>query len=150
VTPEEARRRFAASPVARLATAGADLRPHVVPIVFALEGERILSAVDHKAKRSTALRRLRNIAENPSVSVLVDHYEDDWDRLWWVRADGVARVVPAGVEEARRAVALLAARYDAYVTRPPAGPFVVIEVRRWSSWSAAPPVAEPPPAPPRP
>ena len=62
----------------------------MVPIVFAVEGDTIYNAVDHKPKRSTQLRRLANIAENPAVSVLVDYYDDDWDELWWVRADGVA------------------------------------------------------------
>src|SRR5579862_2932491 len=95
----EARERFASSMVARLATIGYTDDPHLVPITFALIGESTLvTAVDHKPKRTTALRRLANIAAHPQVSVLVDHYEDDWDRLWWVRADGRARVVAAGQE----------------------------------------------------
>jgi PPOX class probable F420-dependent enzyme len=85
---EEARRRFAAAPVARLATVAPDSRPHLVPTVFALEGNRIHSIVDTKPKDSTSLARLRNIEANPQVSLLVDEYSDDWERLWWVRADG--------------------------------------------------------------
>jgi PPOX class probable F420-dependent enzyme len=138
VSPEEARRRFAAARVARLATAGADGAPHVVPIVFAVAraGGRdlIYSVVDAKPKRTTALRRLANIAENPAVSVLVDHYEEDWTAIWWARADGVARVLgDAGASESARAVALLARRYP---QQRAVGAVLAIEVRRWSGWSA--------------
>lgn len=120
--------------MARLATVGSTGAPHLVPITFALLDERTLvTAVDHKPKRTRALRRLANIAANPQVSVLVDHYESDWERLWWVRADGRARVekaAPAGAAEA------LARRYEQYRERPPAGPFIVIEIQRLSGWSA--------------
>lgn len=137
MTPDEARRRFAAARVARLATADGAGRPHLVPITFAVDGDVLLSAVDHKPKRTTALRRLANVAANSQVSVLVDHYDDaDWSRLWWVRADGVGRVLEPGEPAARRAVALLAGRYPAYGERPPAGPVLEIEVRRWSGWAA--------------
>ena len=124
--------RFAAERVARLATVGATGAPHLVPLVFALVGDVIHSAVDAKPKRHTALRRLANIAHEPRVSVLADHYDDDWTRLWWVRADGIARVLdasPAGL-------AALTAKYPQYVAAPPPGPFLEIEVHRWSSWSA--------------
>jgi PPOX class probable F420-dependent enzyme len=136
MTPEQARRRFADAPVARLATADADGRPHLVPIVFALVSETIYSAVDGKPKRSTSLRRLANIAVNPRVAVLVDHYADDWDALWWVRADGSGRILDASEPEARDAITRLAVRYSPYRTRPPRGPVVAIDVARWSSWSA--------------
>ena len=100
MTPGEARRRFASARVAHLATSDARNRPHVVPIVFAVEGDTVYSAVDHKPKRSTQLRRLANIAENPAVALLVDFYDDvDWDRLWWVRAEGTGRLVTPGSEE---------------------------------------------------
>jgi PPOX class probable F420-dependent enzyme len=128
-------KRFASATVARLATVGSTGAPHLVPITFALLDERTLvTAVDHKPKRTTALRRLANIEANPQVSVLVDHYESDWERLWWVRADGRARVekaAPAGAAEA------LAERYVQYRERPPQGPFIVVDVQRFSSWSAA-------------
>ncbi len=133
MSPEEARERFAAARVARLATAGPDCRPHIVPIVFAVDGERIYSAVDQKPKRTTALRRLANIAANPNVSLLADHYEDDWEKLWWVRADGLARIVEPGHEEARRAVELLRQRYP---QQRATGPVLAVGVKRWSGWSA--------------
>jgi PPOX class probable F420-dependent enzyme len=139
MTADEARARLAAARVAHLATAAADGRPLVVPFTFALLGEdTIVSAVDHKPKRTTALRRLANIAANPYVAVLADHYDDDWDALWWARADGTARVVAPGAEPALRADALraLAERYPQYRTRPPEGALVVVTVSRWSGWSA--------------
>jgi PPOX class probable F420-dependent enzyme len=82
VTSDEARRRFAAARVARLATADTAGQPHLVPFVFAVDGDTVYSAVDHKPKRTTALRRLANIAQNPAVALLVDHYDDgDWSGL---------------------------------------------------------------------
>lgn len=133
----EARERFTAAPVARLATAGADARPHLVPVVFAVEGDTIYSAVDAKPKRTTSLRRLANVRENPAVALLVDHYDDDWTQLWWVRADGRGRVLDpeAGPDaaEARRAVALLRARYP---QQRAAGAVLAVDVERWSGWSA--------------
>ncbi|MGH8904083.1 MAG: TIGR03668 family PPOX class F420-dependent oxidoreductase, partial [Egibacteraceae bacterium] len=137
VTSDEARRLFAAACVARLATADATGRPHLVPITFAVAGDRIYSAVDAKPKRTTALRRLANVTANPRVAALVDHYEDDWRRLWWVRADGTGRVLASHEAEARDAVALLVARYAPYVDSPPTGPVLAIDVQRWSGWSAA-------------
>ncbi len=133
-----ARRRFSAARVARLATADAAGRPHLVPIVFVVEGETIYSAVDAKPKRHLALRRLANVADNPQVSVLVDHYDDgDWTALWWVRADGVGRVLPQSEGEARDALALLAERYPQHAAAPPPGPVLAIDVQRWSSWAAS-------------
>jgi PPOX class probable F420-dependent enzyme len=93
LTAHEARRRFAASPVARLATVRPDGTPHLVPVVFALVGDVVTTAVDHKPKRSTSLQRLANLRAEPRCSLLVDHYDDDWTRLWWARADGRAEVV---------------------------------------------------------
>ncbi len=137
MTPEQTRQRFADARVARLATADADGRPHLVPMVFALAGDTIYSAVDAKPKRSTSLRRLANIAANPRVAVLVDHYDDDWEALWWVRADGSGRILDADEPESGDAIARLVARYSPYRARPPQGPVVAIDVARWSSWSAA-------------
>ena len=137
MTEAEARRRFATADIAHLATAGADGRPHLVPIGFALARDTIYSAVDHKPKRTTALKRLANVVENPHVAVLADHYEQDWRRLWWVRADGSARVLGTEDDEARTAVALLAERYPQYRERPPAGPVLAIDVERWTGWSAS-------------
>ena len=129
-----ARERFGAARVARLATTGPD-GPHIVPIVFALAGETIYHAVDHKPKRTTALKRLANLEADPRAAVLADGYDEDWERLWWVRADGTARILPAGHEEA---IALLCERYPQYQGRPPQGPVVAIDVTRWSEWSATP------------
>src|SRR5258708_26251847 len=119
--------RFASAPVARLATVGADGRPHVVPICFAIDEPTLYFAVDSKPKRTTNLKRLRNIAANSAVSILVDHYEDDWSLLWWVRVDGDARVVTDD-SEVQRAAKLLAARYSQYRANAPAGPGVAVAI----------------------
>jgi PPOX class probable F420-dependent enzyme len=134
-----ARDRFAAGPVARLATASAGGEPHVVPIVFAVDGDAIYSAVDGKPKRSRSLRRLANIEGNPRVSVLVDSYADDWSQLWWVRADGICSVH----ESSAAAVSALRAKYPQYREVPLDGPFLHIAVTRWSDWQAS---AQPPSA----
>lgn len=128
------RARFDSARVARLATVDALGRPHLVPVCFALDGDTIVSAVDAKPKTTTALRRLANVRVNPAVSLLVDHYDDDWSRLWWARADGDARVVEDGPEHAH-GCALLVARYTQYSDMPPRGPVVIVTVRRWSGWS---------------
>jgi PPOX class probable F420-dependent enzyme len=132
--PIEARSLFATARVARLATADAGGRPHVVPICFAIEGDLILTAVDHKPKRATRLRRLENVAANPRVSALADRYDDDWSRLWWARADGTARIAEPESEEHGRAAALLAERYPQYGEHPPEGPAIVVSVSNWSAW----------------
>jgi PPOX class probable F420-dependent enzyme len=137
----EIRGRFARVRVARLATVDSDSRPHIVPITFALLDEQtIVTPVDHKPKRTVELRRLRNIAANPAVAVLADHYGDDWDDLWWVRADGTGRIVASGQETRLRAAAVdaLAGRYPQYREVPPTGSLIVITVGRWSGWSATP------------
>jgi PPOX class probable F420-dependent enzyme len=133
VTPEEARERFSAARVARLATADAAGRPHLVPIVFAVRGDRVYSVVDAKPKRTGALRRLANVRENPAVALLVDHYDDDWSSLWWARAEGNARVLEPDQPEARQAVALLAKRYPQQQAE---GAVLAVDVDRWSGWSA--------------
>jgi PPOX class probable F420-dependent enzyme len=135
----EARAAFAAARVARLATvAGAGGLPHVVPVTFVVEQGRVYFAVDAKPKRSPQLKRLRNIEANPHVCLLVDEYAEDWERLWWARADGVARVLAD--EGARRRVSdLLRAEYPQYGDIAPDasfpfGPVVEISVTRWSGW----------------
>ena len=135
---QRAKELFAAARVARLATVDGDGRPHLVPIVFVVTGETILSAVDAKPKRTQALRRLANVEVNPAASLLVDHYDDaDWTALWWARADGTARVAAADEPVAGRALALLAARYEHYRAAPPAGPVLLVAVERWSGWRAS-------------
>jgi PPOX class probable F420-dependent enzyme len=131
----EARRRFAAARVARLATTTPLGAPHLVPVTFVLEGDTVWWAVDEKPKRTRALARLDNISAEPRVSLLVDHYGDDWDELWWVRVDGVASIASGG-PDTERALALLAARYEPYRVRLPEGPVVRVDVQRWRWWSA--------------
>ena len=133
MTAGEARERFARARVARLATADAGGRPHLVPVVFAVQDDCVYSAVDAKPKRTTALRRLANVLENPAVALLVDHYEDDWDALWWVRAEGRGRVLEPGVQEAQRAIVLLRERYP---QQRATGAVLAVDVERWSGWAA--------------
>jgi PPOX class probable F420-dependent enzyme len=132
--PTDLRRRLADSSVAVLATITDDGKPHLVPICFALDGDVIYFAVDQKPKRTRDLKRLHNIAANPSVAVLVQHYEHDWRRLWWVRVDGTARVLEAG-DRSTRAVEVLIDRYPQYRERPPEGPVVEIAVARITGWA---------------
>ncbi|MGH3261367.1 MAG: TIGR03668 family PPOX class F420-dependent oxidoreductase [Trebonia sp.] len=136
LTDEEAHRRVADARVARLATTGGDGQPHLVPVTFAVDGDLIYTAVDHKPKKSTNLRRLRNIRDNPRVALLVDHYEDDWDKLWWVRIDGWASVVDDknGLQDP---LDVLCSKYEQYQRQRPAGPVVVIQVDRWKSWASS-------------
>jgi PPOX class probable F420-dependent enzyme len=131
------RRRVSASRVGHLATIGPGSRPHIVPITFALDRDQLFFAVDTKPKRTLDLQRVRNIDANPAVSVLVDHYEGDWDRLWWVRMDGTARVLTEDVD-IQKALDLLAARYLQYRRARPAGPVVAVSIDRMSGWSASP------------
>jgi PPOX class probable F420-dependent enzyme len=132
----EMHRRAAEASVARLATIDSNGRPHVVPVCFALDGETLYSAVDQKPKTTTRLRRLDNIREHPEVAVLIDHYEDDWSRLWWVRLRGTARVVDVGPDR-ELAVALLGEKYEQYLVAPPTGPMIVMSVDEWRGWSAS-------------
>ncbi|MER6950107.1 TIGR03668 family PPOX class F420-dependent oxidoreductase [Nonomuraea sp. NPDC000554] len=131
---ERAREMFGGERVARLATADAEGTPHLVPVAFAVRADRVVTAIDHKPKTTADLRRLRNIRANPKVSLLADHYEDDWTRLWWVRADGPARVVEDGPER-ESALDWLAGKYDQYRRRRPEGPVIVVDVVRWSGWA---------------
>jgi len=104
-----------------------------VPVTFAAEGDSVYVAVDRKPKSSTALKRLSNVAENPRVAMLVDHYDDDWAALWWVRADGTGHVLTTGTAQP---LELLTARYHQYHEAPPPGPVLAIHVDRWSGWAA--------------
>jgi PPOX class probable F420-dependent enzyme len=136
MTPAQARERLTEARVARLATVSAQGQPHIVPVTFAVAGDVIYTAVDAKPKTTTNLRRLRNIAANPRVAVLADHYEQDWAGLWWVRADGTASLLDRPADMARP-LQLLAARYPQYRASPPAGPVISIRVARWSGWAAS-------------
>lgn len=134
ITQQQARDRFAQAPVARLGTTGDDGRPHLVPVTFAVRDDVIAIAIDHKPKRTTALRRLRNIEENPQVALLADHYEDDWSQLWWVRVDGRAEVLTA--PEHPELVDALAAKYPQYREQRPDKALIAITAQRWNGWHA--------------
>lgn len=138
MTPERARALFSTARVARLATVSAEGVPHLVPVVFSVCEERIYTAVDDKPKRTRSLRRLENVRARPAVCLLVDHYEEDWEALWWARADGVGRVLAGSEPEARGAVALLRERYP---QQRGAGAVLAVEVTRWSGWEARQPPA---------
>jgi PPOX class probable F420-dependent enzyme len=128
------RERVASARVGRLGTLTGEGRPHLVPCCFVLEGERVYSAVDEvKPKATAALKRLANVQSNPVASLLVDHYEEDWSRLWWVRVDGHASVV--GDERERgRASSFLATKYEQYREALPSGPVIAIDIETWRSW----------------
>jgi len=115
--------------VGRLATVTPDGRPHVVPVCFALTGDRVVTAVDAKPKATAALARLDNVRATGRAGLLVDHYEEDWSRLWWVRVDG-----PAEVIDSSAAIDALAAKYEQYRVVRPAGPVIAIDPERWRSW----------------
>jgi PPOX class probable F420-dependent enzyme len=130
---------FTQSPVARLATITPAGMPHLVPVVFAVDRDArdgndvVYTAVDAKPKTTRRLRRLVNIESCPQVSLLVDHYADDWTQLWWVRADGVATVHTDG-EALDIGYRLLRAKYPQYQSVLLNGPVIAVAVRRWSSW----------------
>jgi PPOX class probable F420-dependent enzyme len=125
----------AESRAGRLATIDPDGRPNLVPFVFALEEDVLVSAVDRKPKESEGLRRLSNIRARPDVTVLVDNYEEDWERLWWVRLRGRARVVEEGPDR-DRAVGLLVRKYAQYREEPPQGPAILVQVLDWLGWTS--------------
>lgn len=120
--------------VARLGTRREDGRIDLVPIVFAFHRRALVFAVDHKPKSTTRLQRLANIAVNPDVTVLFDHHEDDWDRLWWVRMRGTAVEHPG--EQVPAAIDALVERHPQYQRTRPAGPAVLIEPTGWTGWAA--------------
>jgi PPOX class probable F420-dependent enzyme len=126
---------FAESPEATLATVGPDGAPHIVPVVFAVHGAVVYTSVDAKRKTTKKLRRLANIEGNSQVSLLVDHYDDDWSQLWWVRADGIAAIHYSG-EAMATGYALLRRKYLQYQRIALDGPVVTVEVKRWASWQA--------------
>lgn len=127
------RGQLAAARVARLGTVRPDGRPHIVVCCFALAGEVVYSVVDDKPKTTVALQRLRNLTTNAAASLLADHYDEDWTALWWIRLDGVGRVIAEGREH-ERAVALLCGKYEQYRHQRPTGPVIAIDVARWSAW----------------
>ncbi len=123
-------------PVVRLGTADAQSRPHVVVVTFVVDGDMIYTAVDQKPKTTTGLKRLRNVGENPAVTMLADEYSDDWEALWWVRADGRAEVL-ADQRQMAGPLRLLTSRYWQYREKPPTGPVLAVTAERWTGWSGA-------------
>lgn len=132
----DVRRRVTEARVARLATADGSGEPHLVPIVFALDGDAIHTCVDDKPKTTRQLRRLADIAANPRVSVLVDHYSDDWSQLWWIRIDGIATVHSTDTDAGAIGLDALVRKYPQYQEKCPPGPVITIDRLRWRSWSA--------------
>jgi PPOX class probable F420-dependent enzyme len=126
------RERVRRARVAVLGTVNEDGTPHLVPITFVLEGDVIYTAVDHKPKTTTRLKRLANIARDPRVTLLVQEYSDDWSVLWWVRLDGRAKVS----SDRGEAIRALAAKYEQYRERPPSGPVIAVAPFGWTGWSA--------------
>jgi PPOX class probable F420-dependent enzyme len=133
VDDEILRQRAEAARVGHLATTRADGRPHVVPCCFALVGGTVYSAVDAKPKSTLALQRLRNLAAHPAASLVVDHYDEDWTQLWWIRLDGPARVLETGPER-DAAIGALTAKYSQYVDASPPGAVVALDVETWRAW----------------
>ncbi len=129
------RRRLGEARVGRLATVSRDDRPHVVALCLALADDVIYSAVDQKPKSTRRLKRLDNILAHPAVSLLVDHYQEDWSRLWWVRVDGMAEIYDEGPQW-ERGVQSLGAKYEQYRTDPPRGPVIAVTPHRWRGWAA--------------
>jgi PPOX class probable F420-dependent enzyme len=129
---DTAEARLAEARVGRLATVTPVGRPHIVPVCFVLHERLIYTAVDAKPKATTALARLENVRVTGRASLLVDHYEEDWTNLWWVRVDGVAEVLHSD-----RALDALAEKYPQYRAERPAGPLIAIAPDQWRSWVAS-------------
>jgi PPOX class probable F420-dependent enzyme len=135
VESTEALERVGQARIARLATIGGGGAPHVVPITFAINDGEVVSAVDHKPKTTVHLVRLANIARDPRVAVLVDHYTEEWDQLWWVRVDGRARLIEDGSQH-RTALEALIEKYPQYREHPPQGQVIRIAIERITGWNA--------------
>jgi PPOX class probable F420-dependent enzyme len=127
------RERVARARVGHLATVSAGGQPHVVPCCFALGGNSVYSAVDAKPKSTVRLQRIRTLEANPAAALIVDHYDDDWTVLWWVRIDGTGRILGAG-PEFEQALDLLTAKYPQYREVRPPGPVIALDVARWTGW----------------
>ena len=127
---------LATAPVGRLATVDAAGTVHLVPICFAVVGDRLVSAVDHKPKRHTRLQRLADMAATGRASVLVDHYDDDWAQLWWIRISGAAAEEPAASALDGAGRAALVAKYRQYRERPPLGPLWSLALDSVGWWRA--------------
>ena len=123
--------------VATLATVSPDGRPHLVPVVFARDGDDLVTAVDGKPKKQRALARIANIARDPRVTLLAHLYDEDWSKLWWVRVDGTASLEEGG-EDFERALTILRTRYPQYQSVDLAGPVIRIVIEQATAWEANP------------
>ena len=131
----EARRRFAAARVAVLASRRPGGGMHQVPVTFVVVGDEVLLVTDGKPKRGGRLQRHANLAADPRGGLLVQHWDEDWSRLWWVRADGRALVSDDEADLAH-AGALLREKYPQYAEVPISTPVILLRVERWSGWQA--------------
>src|SRR5919106_3558373 len=131
---EEMRRRVAAARVARLATIDPDGTPNVVPVVFVLDGDTLYSSVDEKPKRTRELQRLENLRRDPRFMIVIDHYDEDWPAVWWVRLRGRGRVLEGGSER-EDALRLLTEKYHQYQHEGPQGAVVALDVDQWRGWA---------------
>ncbi len=128
---------LASARIARLATAGLDQQPLVVPLCFVFDGGSLVTAVDLKPKKTRELRRVRNIRQNPRVSLVVDRYDEDWTKLAWVIVEGHAAV--ASGDARRRALDALVAKYSQYAAMDlldTAGDVLAITPTRILAWRA--------------
>jgi PPOX class probable F420-dependent enzyme len=135
-TVPDASARLRQARVGRLATIGTGA-PHVVPCCFAVDDTVAYSAVDDKPKRTPRLQRLADVSAHPFATLLVDHYDEDWSALWWIRVSGPARIITEGPEHTR-AVGLLREKYPQYVDHALTGAVVALELEEWRSWAAEP------------
>ncbi|GAA1948462.1 TIGR03668 family PPOX class F420-dependent oxidoreductase [Microbacterium deminutum] len=131
---EESRSLALAQRVGRLATVSEAGGPHLVPVTFAVSGGLVVIGIDEKPKSTLDLKRLRNIRRDPRVALCWDRYDEDWSRLWWVRADGVAAVAEDGWFW-ERAWEALNDKYEQYRHAAHPGPIIVVEVTKWSGWA---------------
>jgi PPOX class probable F420-dependent enzyme len=139
----EAERRFLESRrIGHLASADRQGRPHVVPVCFAVADDTLYITIDQKPKRGTALKRVRNLMENPSAAFVTDRYDEDWSRLGWVMLRGAAELLDAGREH-DEAQALLRARYPQLkAMRIDDLPVIAIRIAQVTSWGALTPGPE--------
>ena len=129
---------LSATRIAHLATADKSGQPHVIPICFVYDGKRFFSPIDEKPKRAapSKLKRLKNIRENPKVSVVIDHYKEDWRKLAYILVFGKARTLQSGVKH-RSAIKLLRRKYRQYRAMAiDERPMIVIMPKRIVTWSA--------------
>lgn len=136
LSSQECRARLGTARHAVLTTVSADGSPHAVPVVFAVDGDVLVTAVDQKPKTTSDLRRIRNIRAEPRVALLVQEYAEDWSRLWWVRVDALAQVEDGGASR-QQAIDRLVARYAQYRDDPPLGPVIRMRALRRSGWAAS-------------